>query len=65
METQRFVNDVEAAKLLSVSPQTIRNWRYLGKGPRYAKRGRLVRYGVDALINYMNEGIINPEDPAK
>jgi hypothetical protein len=57
----RFLNDVEAAKFLSASPQTLRNWRFLGKGPTYCKRGRLVRYSVLALISWMEEGRIQPK----
>jgi hypothetical protein len=56
-----FVNDVEAAKLLSVSPQTLRNWRFLGKGPPYYRRGRLVRYNFSDLLAYMDEGRIEPK----
>lgn len=57
----RYVNDVEAAKILSVSPQSLRNWRHLGKGPAYTKRGRMVRYLVKNLFLYMEEGFIDPE----
>jgi len=56
-----FVNDLEAAKVLSVSPQTLRNWRFLGKGPAYCKRGRLVRYSLPDLISFMDEGRIDPK----
>jgi hypothetical protein len=63
METQdRYVNDVEAAKILSSSPQTLRNWRHLGRGPAYSKRGRMVRYRLADLLDFMAAGRINPED---
>jgi len=58
---ERFVNDVEAAKILAVSPQTLRNYRHLGKGPAYSKRGRMVRYKVSDLLTYMQSGRIDPE----
>ena len=57
----RFVNDVEAAKILSVSPQTLRNYRHLGRGPAYSKRGRMVRYQIRNLLSYMEQGRIDPE----
>lgn len=57
----RFVNDVEAAKMLSASPQTLRNWRHLGKGPVYSKKSRMVRYLVRDLLDFMNSGRIDPE----
>ena len=58
---ERYVNDVEAAKILAVSPQTLRNYRHLGRGPAYSKRGRMVRYKVADLFHYMNSGRIDPE----
>jgi hypothetical protein len=62
MEYQdRFVNDVEAAKMLSASPQTLRNWRHSGRGPAYSKRGRMVRYKVADLLGFMNSCRIDPE----
>ncbi len=57
----RYVNDVEASKMLAVSPQTLRNYRHLGKGPAYSKRGRMVRYRVADLLDFMSAGRIDPE----
>lgn len=62
MEVQElFVNDVEAAKIISASPQTMRAWRTQGRGPAYCKLGRMVRYKVSDLFDFMNSGRINPE----
>ena len=61
MEAQlRYVDDREAAKILSSSPQTLRNWRHLGRGPAYSKRGRMVRYLVADLLEFMTAGRIDP-----
>lgn len=42
------MNDVwepeEVSDLLKVPQGTLANWRYLGKGPRFVKVGRRVRY---------------------
>ncbi len=57
----RYVSDVEAAQILSASPQTLRNWRHMQKGPPYTKRGRMVRYLVRDLLNFMESGRIDPE----
>jgi hypothetical protein len=38
-----------AAKYLACAPKTLRQWRCLGRGPRYRNLGRLVRYHVDDL----------------
>ena len=58
---ERYVNDVEAAEIISVSPQTLRNWRYLGRGPAYSKRGSLIRYKIQDLLDYMEKSRIDPE----
>lgn len=55
-----FVTDVEAAKILSVAAQTLRNWRCMGRGPAYVKRHRMVRYKVADLLAFMNAGRIDP-----
>jgi hypothetical protein len=60
-ERERFVDDVEAAKIISSSPQTLRNWRHIGRGPAYSKKGRMVRYKVADLLDFMNSGRIDPE----
>lgn len=40
-----LVDEHEAAAILSTAVRTLRNWRALGKGPRYRKIGsRMVRY---------------------
>ena len=60
-QEDRFVNDVEAAKILSASPQTLRNWRFIGRGPVYCKRGAMVRYRVQDLLDFMAAGRIDPK----
>jgi hypothetical protein len=40
-----LVDEREAAAILTVEVRTLRNWRALGKGPRFVKVGeRIVRY---------------------
>lgn len=48
-----LVGEVELAARLGVSRSTLQSWRYHGRGPRYVKIGRLVRYrnaDVDAFL---------------
>jgi hypothetical protein len=61
-QTERYVNDVEAAMILSISPQTLRNYRHMGKGPAYSKRGRMVRYKIADLFEFMKSGRVDPGD---
>lgn len=48
----------EAARLLGVSPVTLRNWRNQGRGPRFTHVGESSRtpviYPVEALREYAN-----------
>lgn len=50
-----LLTDTEVAALLGASPQTVRNWRWRGEGPRFVKLGgRMVRYrpaDVQAFID--------------
>jgi hypothetical protein len=60
-EINRFVSDIEAGRIMGVAPQSLRNWRCLGRGPAYSKKGRLIRYRVQDLLDFMNSGRIDPE----
>ncbi len=40
----RMLDEKEAAEQIGCTFHTLRKWRLLGKGPRYHKVGRLVRY---------------------
>lgn len=56
-----YVSDVIAAKILGCGVQSMRNWRFQGRGPAYCKRGKMVRYRVQDLIDFMDAGRIDPE----
>lgn len=55
------LNDVQAAQLLGLSPQTLRNWRTQRKGPPYVKLGRAIRYHLEDLRDYIASRRIVPE----
>lgn len=49
-----FKTTAEVATLLRTSPETVRYWRHVGKGPASVKLGRRVLYAtrdVEAWIN--------------
>jgi hypothetical protein len=53
MDQLKLVNEKEAAKLLNLGIQTLRNWRCRRTGPPYLKLcGRLVRYDYRDLVEY-------------
>jgi len=58
-KTQNFLNDKEAARFLSLSPQTLRNWRTQSRGPAYIKAGRAIRYAIDDLRSFMDQNRIS------
>ncbi len=54
-----LVDEVELAVRLGVSRSTLQSWRYAGRGPRFIKLGRLVRYrnaDVDAYLHAHTRG---------
>ncbi len=51
-----LVDDKEAARLLGLSVNTMRIWRYQGKGPEYIKLGKAVRYHTAALARPPGSG---------
>jgi hypothetical protein len=47
-----FINTEAAAKIIGQSPGTLATWRHYGKGPRFCKFGRSVRYYKPDLLEY-------------
>lgn len=39
----------------SVSVTTLKQWRYLGKGPKYVKIGQSVRYRIEDIETWEKE----------
>jgi len=46
----------EVADFYRVKVKTVQEWRYTGKGPKYVKIGRLVRYKKKDVIEFMEAG---------
>jgi excisionase family DNA binding protein len=51
----RYLTTAEVAALCRTSPETIRFWRYVGKGPASFKVGRKVLYDADAVEAWLKE----------
>jgi excisionase family DNA binding protein len=45
----------QVASYLGVPQGTLANWRYLGRGPRFARVGRHVRYAAGDLAAWLDE----------
>jgi hypothetical protein len=57
LEPGDLVDEQKAAEILDSKVGTLRNWRSLGKGPRYRKIGRLVRYHRADLTAFAEAGV--------
>ena len=56
-----LVDEARLAAQLAVSRATLQSWRYGGKGPRYLKIGRLIRYrtaDIDAYLRAQTRGTL-------
>jgi hypothetical protein len=60
----RLLTDEEAAPLLGVKASTLPTMRSQGRGPRYFKDGRLVRYTPRFIREYLANCIRTPEPAA-
>ena len=57
-----LVTEYEAAAILCVSVQTLRNWRWQGRGPRFSKIGkRLIRYNRADLTDFVICGNVSKD----
>jgi hypothetical protein len=54
-----FYRDTEAAKKLTLSVYTLRNWRAAGTGPRFCRMGRSIRYPSDELKRYAEQRLVD------
>ena len=51
---RNWYTEQEAAEYMRVAQQTMRNWRNLGRGPRYFRKGkRFIRYKKSDLDDWL------------
>jgi predicted DNA-binding transcriptional regulator AlpA len=60
-----FLSDRQVSQQLGMSRQTLANWRHLGRGPRFVKAGRLIRYAMNDLLAFMEARKIGTQDQPK
>lgn len=53
--TDKYLTTQEAAEYLSLSPRTMEGFRLKGGGPKFYRRGRLVRYKQADLDAWLAE----------
>ena len=51
----RYLTTEEVADLLRTSPESVRYWRHVGKGPRSFKVAKRVLYAVEDVESFIAE----------
>ncbi|HWI42000.1 MAG TPA: helix-turn-helix domain-containing protein [Nocardioides sp.] len=49
----RYLTTQEVAEALRTSPETVRYWRHVGKGPKSFKVGRRVLYAIEDVDQFL------------
>jgi excisionase family DNA binding protein len=57
---ENALNERQAAKYLGVSPGTLRLWRAQRRSPRYFRAGKLVRFRVRDLNEWIEQRLSTP-----
>jgi hypothetical protein len=57
----QFLTDVEAAPLIGVKASSLPTLRSMGRGPKYFKDGRIVRYTLRHIKEYRAKCVHTPE----
>jgi hypothetical protein len=60
MQTEIFLSDLQLSKILSKSPQSLRNERQEGRGLPYYKIGRCVRYKLSEVMRILEGHRVEP-----
>jgi hypothetical protein len=55
------IPEAEAAKILGVKPETLAQWRWQGRGPRFRKVGRTIQYTPRFIKEYQAACVRTPE----
>lgn len=57
--SEDLIDEATLAMRLGISRSTLQSWRYAGRGPRFIKLGRMIRYrnaDVDAYLRANTRG---------
>jgi predicted DNA-binding transcriptional regulator AlpA len=57
-DPERLLTECELAELWKVTPDCLQKMRHEGRGPRYVRIGRLVRYRMSDVIRYIEENCV-------
>jgi predicted DNA-binding transcriptional regulator AlpA len=65
IEGARAICESELARQASISTAVLRKWRREGKGPRFVKLGRLVRYLTRDVDAWLDEQAVRTENQSR
>ena len=60
MESRRYIDEREVARITGRAVQSLRNDRFVGKGFPYVKVGRSVRYNLAEVLEWMERHRVTP-----
>ena len=55
---ERMLTEKQVATMLSITQQTLRNWRQQNKGPKYVKVGGSIRYRYTDVELYLEKNAV-------
>jgi excisionase family DNA binding protein len=58
-DTTRALTEREVADMLGLSVATLRAWRHRGKGPRFLRLGRSVRYLASDVADFVRASAVD------
>ena len=61
MNAKQYLTDVQAAEIMGLAVQTLRNWRCNRKGPKYSKIGRSCRYSQESIQIFMENNLVETQ----
>jgi hypothetical protein len=53
--TPRLLNEKQTAQSLGVSAAALRKWRSEGRGPKFARVGRCIRYDLRSIERFLRQ----------
>ena len=54
MDTPTLINTADAAQMIGIRPETLRQWRMIGQGPSFLKLGKLVKYRRSTVLLWID-----------
>lgn len=59
-ERDRMLRPDEAAEIIGSDAKTMSNWRHLGRGPKFVKEGKFIRYWLSEIMRWAKSREVDP-----